>query len=120
MNIPTTSTKDKKFKKISQHIVSEMKRLKVPGAAIGIITGQIFGMALELYFNIKLKPPKPIETSQELKELVERYKIGTNCFDISIQGKHPVCHHVPLGGFPHPIRHRPCPTSCAIRILRQR
>jgi CubicO group peptidase (beta-lactamase class C family) len=36
MNLSTPHIKDKRFKKIAQKIVSEMKRLDVPGVAIGI------------------------------------------------------------------------------------
>src|SRR5262245_51262674 len=36
MNLSTSHIKDKKFRAISQKIVSEMKRLEVPGIAIGI------------------------------------------------------------------------------------
>ncbi len=36
MNYSTSHIKDKKFKTISRKIVSEMKRLDVPGVAIGI------------------------------------------------------------------------------------
>ena len=36
MNLSTAHIKDPKFKKIAQKIVSEMKRLQVPGVAIGI------------------------------------------------------------------------------------
>lgn len=36
MNLSTSHIKDPKFKKIAQKIVSEMKRLEVPGVAIGI------------------------------------------------------------------------------------
>lgn len=36
MNLSTSHIKDKKFKKVAQKIVSEMKRLDVPGVAIGI------------------------------------------------------------------------------------
>ena len=36
MNLSTSHIKDKNFKKIAQKIVSEMKRLQVPGVAIGI------------------------------------------------------------------------------------
>ncbi len=68
----------------------------------GIITAQTFGMALNLYFGIKLKSPKPLTIPQELKEFAGRYKIGTECFDIKIKGKHLVYHHIPLGGFPTP------------------
>ncbi|MEP7133673.1 MAG: serine hydrolase domain-containing protein [Chloroflexota bacterium] len=68
----------------------------------GIITAQTFGMALELYFGIKLKSPKPLANPQELKEFAGRYKIGTECFDIKVKGKQLVYHHIPLGGFPTP------------------
>jgi CubicO group peptidase (beta-lactamase class C family) len=68
----------------------------------GIIIGQIFGMALGLYFNIKLRSPTPVETPQELNEFIGRYKIGTECFDIKIKDNHLVYHHIPLGGFPTP------------------
>ena len=69
----------------------------------GIITTQTFDWALDLYFNIKQKSPKPIKTTpMELKEYVGRYKIGTECFDIRVNGEHLVYHHIPLGGFPRP------------------
>ena len=68
----------------------------------GIITGQTFGWALDLYFGIKLKAPQPIETPQELHEFVGRYQIGTECFDIKVKGKQLIYHHIPLGGFPTP------------------
>ena len=69
----------------------------------GIIAGQTFGWALDLYFGIKLKPPKPMEASAvELRELTGRYKIGTECFDIKVKGKYLMYHHIPLGGFPTP------------------
>ena len=68
----------------------------------GIITAQTFGLALELYFNIKLTSPQPLATPQELKEFSGRYKIGTECFDIKVKGKHLIYHHIPLGGFPTP------------------
>jgi len=68
----------------------------------GIITAQTFGWALDLYFGIKLKSPKPLETPQELKEFSGRYQIGTECFDIKVKGKQLIYHHIPLGGFPTP------------------
>jgi CubicO group peptidase (beta-lactamase class C family) len=69
----------------------------------GIITTTIFNYALELYFNAKSKPPKPIKTpARELKEFVGRYRIGTECFDLKVKGKHLIYHHIPLGGFPRP------------------
>ena len=36
MNLSASNIKDIKFKKISQKIISEMKRLSIPGAAVGI------------------------------------------------------------------------------------
>jgi len=68
----------------------------------GIITAQTFGWVLDLYFGIKLKTPQPLETPQELKEFIGRYKIGTECFNIKIKGNHFIYHHIPLGGFPTP------------------
>ena len=68
----------------------------------GIITAQTFGWALDLYFGIKLKIPAPLTTPQEPSEFVGCYKIGTECFDIKIKGKHLVYHPIPLGGFPTP------------------
>jgi len=68
----------------------------------GILTAQTFGWALDLYFGVKLKTPKPLKTSQELREFTGRYKIGTECFDIKVKGKNLMYHHIPLGGFPRP------------------
>ena len=69
----------------------------------GIITAQTFGWALDLYFGIKLKSPKPIDMpAVELREFTGRYKIGTECFDIKVKGKYLMYHHIPLGGFPTP------------------
>ncbi|HNQ95561.1 MAG: beta-lactamase family protein [Anaerolineales bacterium] len=68
----------------------------------GVITAQTFGWALDLYFGIKLKSPKPMKNPQDGKEFVGRYKIGTECFDITTKGKHLIYHHIPLGGFPTP------------------
>ena len=36
MNLPTSHIKDPTFKRIAKRVVSEMKRLKVPGVAVGI------------------------------------------------------------------------------------
>ncbi len=69
----------------------------------GIITAQTFGWALDLYFGIKLKSPKPIDMpAVELREFTGRYKIGMECFDIKVKGKYLMYHHIPLGGFPTP------------------
>jgi CubicO group peptidase (beta-lactamase class C family) len=69
----------------------------------GIITAGVFNLALELYFDTKPKLPKPIEIrTNELKEYAGRYRIGTECFDLKVKGKHLIYHHIPLGGFPRP------------------
>jgi len=69
----------------------------------GIITSGVFASALEVYFNAKSKLPKPIETpAGELRNFTGRYRIGTECFDLKVRGKHLMYHHIPLGGFPTP------------------
>jgi CubicO group peptidase (beta-lactamase class C family) len=69
----------------------------------GILTSTIFNYALELYFHVKSKLPRPIQTpAAQLKEYVGRYRIGTECFDLKVKGGHLVYHHIPLGGFPRP------------------
>ncbi|MCC6299990.1 MAG: beta-lactamase family protein [Anaerolineales bacterium] len=68
----------------------------------GVITAQTFGWALDLYFGIKLKSPKPMKNPQDGKEFIGRYKIGTECFDITTKGGQLIFHHIPLGGFPAP------------------
>ena len=69
----------------------------------GIITAGITNYALDLYFDVKPRLPKPIQKpANELKEFVGRYQIGTECFDLKVKGKHLIYHHIPLGGFPTP------------------
>ncbi|HKY54208.1 MAG TPA: serine hydrolase domain-containing protein [Anaerolineales bacterium] len=69
----------------------------------GIITAQTFGWALETYFGLKLKLPRPIKTSlSELKGYIGRYRIGIECFDLKAKGQYLIYHHIPLGGFPTP------------------
>jgi CubicO group peptidase (beta-lactamase class C family) len=68
----------------------------------GIITSQTFGWVLDLYFGVKLRATEPLAKPPERKEFVGRYKIGTECFDIKVKGKHLIYHHIPLGGFPRP------------------
>lgn len=69
----------------------------------GIITSELFGLALETYFNVILQSPQPIEVpAQELREYIGRYRIGTECFDIKVKDKYLMYHHIPLGGFPTP------------------
>jgi CubicO group peptidase (beta-lactamase class C family) len=69
----------------------------------GIITADVFSKVMELYFNVRSKLPKPIETSTaELKRYLGRYKIGTECFDLKVKDNYLIYHHIPLGGFPTP------------------
>jgi CubicO group peptidase (beta-lactamase class C family) len=68
----------------------------------GVITAQTFGWVLDLYFGIKSKAPRPMKNPQDGNELIGRYKIGTECFDLKVKGKYLVYHHIPLGGFPTP------------------
>jgi CubicO group peptidase (beta-lactamase class C family) len=69
----------------------------------GIITAGITNYALELYFKAKPELPEPIQRSaSELKEYTGRYRIGIECFDLKVKGKHLIYHHIPLGGFPTP------------------
>lgn len=68
----------------------------------GIIGGQMFNAALALYFGVKLEAPKPMKNPQDGSELIGRYRIGAECFDITTKGKYLVYHHIPLGGFPTP------------------
>jgi CubicO group peptidase (beta-lactamase class C family) len=69
----------------------------------GIITSEIFNLALDVYYDTKIKLPRPMQTPpSELKEFAGRYLIGTECFDLKVKGKYLVYHHIPLGGFPNP------------------
>jgi CubicO group peptidase (beta-lactamase class C family) len=69
----------------------------------GIITAGITNYALDLYFHVKSKLPKPIQKpAGELKEYSGRYQIGTECFDLKVKGRYLIYHHIPLGGFPRP------------------
>jgi CubicO group peptidase (beta-lactamase class C family) len=69
----------------------------------GIITAGTTNYALDLYFHVKSRLPKPIQKpASELREYAGRYKIGTECFDLKVKGKYLIYHHIPLGGFPRP------------------
>jgi CubicO group peptidase (beta-lactamase class C family) len=69
----------------------------------GILTSGIFNDVLEVYFDAKSQPPKPIEKpARELKEFTGSYHIGTERFDLKTRGKYLIYHHIPLGGFPRP------------------
>jgi CubicO group peptidase (beta-lactamase class C family) len=69
----------------------------------GIINAALFNYALELYFNTEQKLPEPMKIpTNELKEYVGRYRIGTECFDLKVKSEYLVYHHIPLGGFPKP------------------
>ena len=69
----------------------------------GIINTEVSDLALDVYFDTKVKLPQPKEIpSGALKEFAGRYQIGTECFDLKVKGKHLIYHHIPLGGFPTP------------------
>lgn len=69
----------------------------------GIITANSIDWALELYFGKQPKVPKPIPASTaERKELVGRYQIGTECFDLKVKSGQLIFQNIPLGGFPTP------------------
>jgi len=69
----------------------------------GVLNNNLINLALEIYFNIKPAPPKPIKRAAiELKEFTGSYRIGTEAFDLKIKSGYLVFHHIPLGGFPKP------------------
>ena len=69
----------------------------------GLLTANTLGWALKLYFNVSSPAPKPVEKpAGELREVLGRYQIGTECFDLKLKGKYIMYHHIPLGGFPTP------------------
>ncbi len=68
-----------------------------------IITDRAMNWALEIYFDEKIRAPKPIPTPiSELKLYVGRYRIGTECLDLKIKNGMLTYIHIPLGGFPTP------------------
>lgn len=69
----------------------------------GIITANSIVWAHELYFGVKAQTPRPIAVPKsEMKELIGRYQIGTECFDLKVAHGTLTLHHIPLGGFPTP------------------
>ena len=69
----------------------------------GIITANSIGWAHDIYFGVKASPPKPIPVpASVMKELVGRYKIGVECFDLKVKKGQLIYHNIPLGGFPTP------------------
>jgi CubicO group peptidase (beta-lactamase class C family) len=69
----------------------------------GILTAHALAWALEIFFDTKIKLPRPVASRPgELREYAGRYRIGTECFDLKVQADHLVYHHIPLGGFPRP------------------
>jgi CubicO group peptidase (beta-lactamase class C family) len=82
----------------------------------GILTAGALGWALEIFFDRKIKLPRPVATrAAELKEYAGRYRIGTECFDLKVRENKLVYHHIPLGGFPRPDS-PPGPALPPIRI----
>ena len=68
-----------------------------------LITDNAMNWVLEIYFNTKVRSPKPIKTPpSELKPYLGRYRIGTECLDLKIKNGYLTYYHIPLGGFPTP------------------
>lgn len=69
----------------------------------GALMNNVSAFALENYFGFKPPTPKPLQkTTNELKEFVGSYRIGTEAFDLKAKHGYLVLHHIPLGGFPTP------------------
>lgn len=69
----------------------------------GVLNNNLLGLALEVYFGIKPKLPQPMKVStNELKEYVGSYRIGTEAFDLKLKNGELIFQHIPLGGFPTP------------------
>jgi hypothetical protein len=69
----------------------------------GILNEAVLAQVLELYFDIKNKPPQIlIKPKSELMEFAGSYRIGTEAFDLKVKKDMLVYHHIPLGGFPTP------------------
>ena len=69
----------------------------------GVLNNNLVSLALEVYFGIKPTLPNPIKVnSNELKEYVGSYRIGTEAFDLKIKNGELIYQHIPLGGFPTP------------------
>jgi len=86
MNLSTSHIKDTKFKKIAQKIISEMKRLDVPGVAIGIWhEGKEFA---EGFGVTSLEHPLPV-TSDTLFQTgsISKTFTGTMLMQLAEQGK---------------------------------
>ncbi len=86
MNLSTSHIKDPKFKKIAQKIVSEMKRLDVPGVAIGIWHG---GKEYVDGFGVtSLEHPLPV-TADTLFQTgsISKTLTGTMLMQLAEQGK---------------------------------
>jgi CubicO group peptidase (beta-lactamase class C family) len=82
----------------------------------GILTASALPWALDVYFNMQVKYPKPIRSRPaELSEYAGRYRIGTECFDLKVGKNGLVYHHIPLGGFPRP-ESPPGPALAPLRL----
>jgi len=86
MNLSTANIKDAKFKKVSQKIVSEMKRLLIPGAAVGIWHK---GREYTAGFGVtSIENPLPV-TSDTLFQVgsISKTFTGTLLMQLAEQGK---------------------------------
>lgn len=69
----------------------------------GVLNNNLVSLALEVYFGITPKLPKPMQVNaSELKEYVGSYRIGTEAFDLKLKNGGLIFQHIPLGGFPTP------------------
>ncbi len=86
MNLSTTHIKDAKFKKLSQKIVSEMKRLSIPGVAVGVWHK---GREYTAGFGVtSVEHPLPV-TSDTLFQVgsISKTFTGTMLMQLAEQGK---------------------------------
>jgi CubicO group peptidase (beta-lactamase class C family) len=86
MNLSTSHVKDTKFRKIAQKIISEMKRLEVPGVAIGIWNnGQEFA---EGFGVTSLEHPLPVAADTLFQTgSISKTFTGTMLMQLAERGK---------------------------------
>jgi hypothetical protein len=81
-----------------------------------MITSNIVGWALDIFFNTSIQTPTPIKTTpDERKKFTGKYQIGTECCEVKVEGDYLMYHQIPLGGFPTPDT-PPGPAMAPIRL----
>ncbi len=69
----------------------------------GILTDKILSQALEIYFNVSLPAPTPLETAPEtLTEYAGTYDLPISAYTLQPQGDSLLLNEIPRGGFPTP------------------